>query len=217
MVTLSLALALLSVAAAPGAARDPSSAPRIVVLGDSLTSGKGIGAAQAFPAVLQQRLDQAELKYTVVNAGVARETSGDAVRRLDAALHGDVRVLIVALGANDGLRGQPVERLKANLSQIIAAAQSRRIAVVLCAMEALPIHGWDYTVAFHQAYLELAAKFDVPLVPFMLRNMIGNTQMMQPDLVHPNAAGARAIADIIWPYLKPLVDGHTAVPHQSRL
>ena len=217
MVTLSLALALLSVAAAPGAARDPSSAPRIVVLGDSLTSGKGIGAAQAFPAVLQQRLDQAELKYTVVNAGVARETSGDAVRRLDAALHGDVRVLIVALGANDGLRGQPVERLKANLSQIIAAAQSRRIAVVLCAMEALPIHGWDYTVAFHQAYLELAAKFDVPLVPFMLRNMIGNTQMMQPDLVHPNAAGARAIADIIWPYLKPLVDGHTAFPHQSRL
>jgi len=152
-----------------------------------------------------------------VNAGVARETSGDAVRRLDAALHGDVRVLIVALGANDGLRGQPVERLKANLSQIIAAAQSRRIAVVLCAMEALPIHGWDYTVAFHQAYLELAAKFDVPLVPFMLRNMIGNTQMMQPDLVHPNAAGARAIADIIWPYLKPLVDGHTAFPHQSRL
>ena len=216
MVTLSLALALLSVAAAPGAARDPSSAPRIVVLGDSLTSGKGIGADQAFPAVLQQRLDQAELKYTVVNAGVARETSGDAVRRLDSALRGDVRVLIVALGANDGIRGVPVDRLKANLSEIIATAQSRHIAVVLCAMEALPVHGWDYTVAFHQAYGELAAKFDVPLVPFVLRNMIGNTQMMQPDLVHPNAAGARAIADIIWPYLKPLVDGHTASPHQSR-
>jgi acyl-CoA thioesterase-1 len=213
MVTLTLALALLSVAAAPVAARDSSSAPRIVVLGDSLTSGKGIGAAQAFPAVLQQRLDEAELKYSVVNAGVARETSADALRRLDAALRGDVRVLIVELGANDGIRGVPVERLKANLSQIITAAQSRHIAVVLCAMEALPVHGWDYTVAFHQAYLELATKFDVPLVPFVLRNMIGNTQMMQPDMVHPNAAGARAIADIIWPYLKPLVDGHPAVPH----
>ena len=217
MVALTLALALLSQAAAPAAASDPSSAPRIVVLGDSLTSGKGIGADQAFPAVLQQRLDQAELKYTVVNAGVARETSGDAVRRLDSALRGDVRVLIVALGANDGIRGVAVDRLKANLSEIIATAQSRHIAVVLCAMEALPVHGWDYTVAFHQTYLELATKFDVPLVPFVLRNMIGNTQMMQPDLVHPNAAGARAIADIIWPYLKPLIDGHTAIPHQSRL
>src|SRR5438093_6233230 len=146
MVTLSLALALLSVAAAPGAARDPSSAPRIVVLGDSLASGKGIGATQAFPAVLQERLDQAELKYTVVNAGVARDTSGDALRRLDAALRGDVRVLIVELGANDGLRGVPVERLKATLSAIIETAQSRHSAVVLCAMERLPVHGWDYTV-----------------------------------------------------------------------
>jgi acyl-CoA thioesterase-1 len=199
VVLLSLALALLSVAAAP------ATAPRIVVLGDSLTSGKGIGSAQAFPAVLQQRLDQAELHYTVVNAGVARETSGDALRRLDSALRGDVRVLIVALGANDGIRGVPVDALKANLSQIIATAQSRHIAVMLCAMEALPIHGWDYTVAFHQAYGELATKFDIPLVPFVLRNMIGNAEMMQPDLVHPNAAGARAIADIIWPYLKPLV------------
>jgi acyl-CoA thioesterase-1 len=214
MVALGLGLALLSVAALPAVARDPTSAPRIVVLGDSLASGKGIGAAQAFPAVLQQRLDEAELKYTVVNAGVARDTSGDALRRLDSALRGDVRVLIVELGANDGLRGVPVERLKSNLSSIIETAQSRHIAVVLCAMEALPVHGWDYTVAFHQAYLELAAKFDVPLVPFVLRNMIGNTQMMQPDMVHPNTAGARAIADIIWPYLKPLVDGHTAIPHR---
>ena len=147
---------------------------------------------------------------------MSRDTSGDALRRLDAALRGDVRVLIVELGANDGLRGVPVERLKSNLSSIIETAQSRHIAVVLCAMEALPVHGWDYTVAFHQAYPELAAKFDVPLVPFVLRNMIGNAEMMQPDMVHPNAAGARAIADVIWPYLKPLVDVHTAVPHQSR-
>jgi acyl-CoA thioesterase-1 len=216
MGTMILALALLSAAPLPAAARDRSTAPRIVVLGDSLASGKGIGAAQAFPAVLQERLDQAKLNYYVVNAGVSRETSGDALRRLDAALRGDVRVLIVELGANDSIRGVPVERLKANLSRIIETAQARRIAVMLCAMEALPVHGWDYSVAFHQAYPELATKFDVPLVPFVLRNMIGNTQMMQPDMVHPNAAGARAIADIIWPYLKPLVDGHTVISHQSR-
>jgi acyl-CoA thioesterase-1 len=211
MPVLHVALAILSLAAAPAAARHRDATPRIVVLGDSLTSGKGIGAARAFPAVLQERLERDELHYTVVNAGVARETSADALRRLDSALSGDVRVLIVALGANDGLRGVPVERVRSNLTRIIETAQARGIAVLLCAMEALPIHGWDYTIAFHQAYRDLAATFGVPLVPFVLMNMIGNAQMMQPDMVHPNAAGAAAIADIIWPYLKALIDGHAAV------
>jgi len=114
-------------------------------------------------------------------------------------------VLIVALGANDGLRGVPIAQLEANLGHIIETAQARGISVLLCGMEALPIHGWDYSVAFHNAYRELAGKYQVPLVPFMLLNVIGNPEMMQPDRAHPNAAGARAIADNIWPYLDDLL------------
>jgi len=197
----SLALALVSavaVAAAPNV-------PRIVALGDSLTSGHGIGASRAFPAVLQQRLESAGLNYSIVNAGVSGDTSSGALRRLDRALDGDVRLLIVALGANDGLRGVPVAQLRTNLGRIIEAAQARHIAVLLCGMEALPIYGWDYSVAFHNTYRELAQKYNVTLVPFMLANVIGNATLMQPDHIHPNSAGARAIADNIWPYLEPMV------------
>src|SRR5579872_7187422 len=104
--------------------------PRIVVLGDSLTSGHGIGAALAYPAILQERIDRAQLDYEVVNAGVSRDTSADALGRLDAALHGHVKVLVVALGANDGLRGVPIQHLKQNLACIIREAQARGIAVV---------------------------------------------------------------------------------------
>jgi len=197
------------VAAIPQGAPQPSR-PRIVVLGDSLTSGRGIGSALAFPALLQQRLDEADLRYEMVNAGVSGDTSSGAVRRLERALDGDVRVLVVALGANDGLRGVPVARLTENLSRIIEVAQARGISVLLCGMEALPIHGWGYSVAFHNAYRDLAARYDVTLVPFILMNVIGNPELMQPDRAHPNAAGARAIAEMIWPYLNTLLDSIAA-------
>jgi len=183
----------------PSAAR-----PRIVAFGDSLTSGHGIGQAHAYPAVLQQRLSEAGLDYIVVNAGVSGDTSGRALRRLDQALRGDVRILILALGANDGLRGIPVAQLKANLVHAIETAQARGIDVVLCGMEALPIYGFEYSVAFHNAYRELAARYRVPLVPFMLQNVIGNSRMMQRDQIHPSEAGARTLAANIWPYLEPL-------------
>lgn len=206
MMILTLTVTLVwALAAVPSADRDASRSPVILAFGDSLTSGHGIGASRAYPAVLQQRLDEEGLGYRVVNAGVSGDTSVRAVRRLDRALDDDVRIMIVALGANDGLRGVPVDVLKSNLSRIVEAAQRRNIAVLLCGMEALPIYGWEYTVAFHKAFRELSAKYDVPLVPFMLMNVIDNPDLMQPDHVHPNAAGARAIADNIWPYLKPLV------------
>jgi len=178
---------------------------RIVCLGDSLTSGHGIGTAVAYPAVLHQRVRRAGFPYEVVNAGVSRETSAQARARLDRALDGDVRVLVVALGANDGLRGVPVAQLTVNLSHIIEVAQKRGISVLLCGMEALPIYGWPYATAFHQAYLDLAARYKVPLVPFILMNVIGDPRLMQPDRAHPNAEGARAIADVIWPYLERIL------------
>jgi acyl-CoA thioesterase-1 len=187
-----------------------SSRPRVVVLGDSLASGRGIGADNAFPAVLQKKLNDEGLEFEMVNAGISGDTSTGALRRFERLLDDDVRVLVLELGANDGLRGVPVAQVKSNLARIIEAAQARRIAVLLCGMEALPIHGWDYSVAFHNAFGELAKQYDVPLVPFILMNVIGNRDLMQPDRAHPNAAGARAIAENIWPYLKPLLAPATA-------
>jgi acyl-CoA thioesterase I len=204
-----LALVLASGIAAFTAAPDPR--PRIVVLGDSLASGRGIGASHAFPAVLQQKLDDEGLEYEMVNGGISGDTSAGGARRYERLIEDNVRVLVIELGANDGLRGVPVAQVKANLSRIIEAAQERGITVLLCGMEALPVHGWDYSVAFHNAYGELAKRYQVPLVPFILMNVIGNRDLMQPDRAHPNEAGARAIAENIWPYLKPLLAQTTAL------
>jgi acyl-CoA thioesterase-1 len=201
VVALVSAVAISSVSQSP----PPPPRPKIVALGDSLTSGRGVPAESAWPSLIQERLNEGRLDFTVVNAGVSGDTSSGAVRRFERDLDGDVRILIVALGANDGLRGVAVDRLKDNLTRIIETAQERGITVLLCGMEALPVHGWDYTVAFHKAYTELASRYKVQLVPFFLLNVIGNPGLMQPDRAHPNAAGHRAIADKIWPYLEPLI------------
>jgi acyl-CoA thioesterase-1 len=204
--TVVLSLFCGSVVADSPASRATAASPLIVALGDSLTSGEGIGQANAYPAALQELLDQAGLNFTVVNAGVPGDTSARAARRIDRALDGDVRILIVALGANDGLRGTPIPQLKENFSRIVETAQARGIIVLLCGMEALPVHGWDYTVQFHQAYRELADRYHLELVPFLLMNVIGDANMMQRDRMHPNAAGTREIAANIWSYLKPLAE-----------
>jgi acyl-CoA thioesterase-1 len=210
MILSSLAVALVSAVAISAVPHDVVPRPRIVVLGDSLASGRGIGPSQAFPAVLQGKLDDAGLPYEVVNAGISGDTSTRALRRFERALSGDVRILILELGVNDGLRGVPVAQVTSNLSRIIETAQARGISVLLCGMEALPMYGWDYTVAFHNAFGDLAKRYRVPLVPFIMLNVIGNRELMQPDRAHPNAAGARAIAENIWPYLKPLLADTTA-------
>src|SRR3954465_11066655 len=167
-----LTLVLATVLAAPAGRPRQRWRARIVVLGDSLASGRGIGVDNAFPAVLQKKLNDDGLDFEMVNAGISGDTSAGGVRRFERLLDDDVRVLVLELGANDGLRGVPVAQVKANLGRMIEAAQSRQIAVLLCGMEALPIHGWDYSVAFHNAYGELAKKYDVPLVPFILMNVI---------------------------------------------
>ena len=215
MVLSPLTLMLVSALAAAAAPGRTVERPRIVAFGDSLTSGRGIGTSQAFPAILQQRIERDGFDYTVVNAGVSGDTSTRAMRRFDGALAGDVRVLILALGANDGLRGVPVAQLKWNLSQMIEKAQKQGITVLLCGMEALPMYGWDYSMSFHNAYRELARQYGVTLVPFILMNVLGNPDLMQPDHAHPNAAGARAIADNIWPYLEAVLQ-NSASPSPAR-
>jgi acyl-CoA thioesterase-1 len=184
-----------------------SSAPRVVVLGDSLTAGLGLPAQQAYPALLQERLESDGLNYMVVNAGVSGDTSAGGLSRLDWALDGDVRVLIVALGGNDGLRGLPPEQLQRNLAQIVERAQARNIKVILAGMEAPPNYGRDYIVAFHKVYPALAEEYHVTLVPFLLQGVAGNETLNQPDGIHPTAAGARIVADNVWSALKPILEG----------
>jgi acyl-CoA thioesterase-1 len=200
-------VALAAIVALPSAATEGADTPRIVALGDSLTSGRGIDKADAYPAVLQGRLDENGFRYQVINAGVSGDTSGRALRRYrDVLDDGNVKILIVALGANDGLRGVPVEQLTSNLSAIIEDAQRRHIAVVLVGMDALPVHGWGYSVAFHRVYEDLGSRYGIPLVPFVLMRVLTDPSLMQSDHAHPNQAGARVIADLIWRHLEPLLE-----------
>jgi acyl-CoA thioesterase-1 len=194
-----------SAAAAPTTAA-VASKPRIVVLGDSLTAGLGLPAGAAYPALLQQRLSEEGLDYEVVNAGVSGDTSAGGLSRLDWALAGDVRILIVALGGNDGLRGLPPDQLSRNLSQIIERARAKGITVVLAGMEAPPNFGRDYIVAFHKVYPALARKYGVAFVPFLLEGVAGSETLNQSDGIHPTEEGARIVADNIWAVLKPIVE-----------
>jgi acyl-CoA thioesterase-1 len=182
----------------------PPARPRIVFLGDSLTAGLGLPADQSYPALLQRRLTDEGLDYDVVNAGVSGDTSAGGLARLDWTLQGDVRILVVALGGNDGLRGLPAAELQGNLAQIIERVQTRGITVVLAGMEAPPNYGREYLVSFHMVYPALAKKYHVALVPFLLQGVAGQSALNQADGIHPTAAGARIVADTVWTVLKPV-------------
>jgi acyl-CoA thioesterase-1 len=201
-------------AAAPTAAPDSASAPsktdderpKIVCLGDSLTAGLGLVETQSYPALLQRKVDEDGYEYEVVNAGVSGDTSAGGLRRLDWALQENVRVLIVALGANDGLRGLSVSDMKDNLSKIIETAQGRHVVVILAGMEAPPNYGTEYAASFRQAYRAIALHYRVLFIPFLLDKVAGVASLNQPDGIHPNPEGAVIVADNVWAVLKPLLD-----------
>lgn len=186
-----------------------TSTPRIVMLGDSLTAGLGLDRDEAYPALIQGRLKDRGLAYEVVNAGVSGDTSAGGLSRLDWALDGNVKVLVVALGANDGLRGLPIDELNRNLSQIIERAQARRVAIVLVGMEAPPNFGDRYTAAFHDVFPALARKYRVRLVPFLLQGVAAVDALNQRDGIHPNRRGAAVVADNVWRVLEPALEGRT--------
>ena len=197
---------------APGADPDPQRGaapagpvPLVVALGDSLTAGPGIHPSETYPARLQERAAAQGYRHRIVNAGISGDTTAGGLRRLDRALEPDTRVLILALGANDGLAGVPVEEVRRNLAGIIERAQARGILVLLCGMETPPTHGWRYTLDFHFVFPELAARYGIPLMPFLLAGVVGEAAYNLPDGVHPNAAGAARIAGTMWPYLEPLL------------
>ena len=177
----------------------------MVVLGDSLTAGLGLDPDQAYPSLLQKRIDAAGLGFTVVNAGVSGDTSAGGLSRLDWALAGNVRTLIVALGGNDGLRGLPAAELESNLAAIIERAQAKHVAVVLAGMEAPPNFGESYIVSFHQVYPDLARKYHIPLIPFLLQGVAGVDALNQRDGIHPTVEGARIVAANVWKTLEPVL------------
>ena len=188
-------------------ASDAASAiPRIVMLGDSLTAGYGLDKPQSFPALLQQRLNEAGYRYEVVNAGVSGDTSAGGLRRLDWSLEGNVRVLVLELGANDGLRGLPVDEMRKNLGEIITRARSRGIVVILAGMESPPNYGPAYTTAFRQAFRDLSAEHKAPLIPFLLEGVAGDRALNIADGIHPNPEGARIVERNVWRTLQPLLD-----------
>ena len=179
--------------------------PRIVFLGDSLTAGYGLDASEAYPALVQARLRNQGLDYHVVNAGVSGDTSAGALRRLDWSLQGDVRVLVIAIGGNDGLRGLPPAELERNLATMIERAQARGAQVLLAGMEAPPNFGPDYTREFRGVYAELAKRHGVRLIPFFLDGVAGVPGLNLRDGIHPNAAGQARVADLVWRELEPML------------
>lgn len=190
---------------APPASSPVSTRPRIVCLGDSLTAGYGVSTAEAYPAQLEARMRAAGLEFDVVNAGVSGDTSAGGLRRLEWSMAGDVEVLVVALGGNDGLRGLPPPELRANLARIIETAKARHVRVVLAGMEAPPNFGAVYTRDFRAVYRELAETYDVTLVPFFLDGVAGVPALNQADGIHPTAEGHRIVASTIWRAVAPLV------------
>lgn len=181
--------------------------PRIVVLGDSLAAGLGLPIEESYPAILQRRIEELGYAYEVVNMGVSGDTSAGGLSRLDWALDGDVRVLVVALGGNDGLRGLSPADMAANLGAIIDRARDRGVTVLLCGMEAPPNFGASYTMQFRAAYRQVARDKRVAFVPFLLEGVAGVPALNQADGIHPNAAGAQRVADVVWKQLQPILDG----------
>ena len=181
--------------------------PTIVFLGTSLTAGLGLDPDDAYPALIQQRLDSAHLDFRVVNAGVSGETSAGALRRIDWVLQGPVRVLVIETGANDGLRGQDPDSTRANIEAIIAKARTRRPVpvVALVQMRALPNYGADYRRRFDGLYPDVARRDSVTLLPFLLDRVAGIDSLNQADGIHPNRIGERIVAENVWRALEPIL------------
>lgn len=184
--------------------------PTVLMLGTSLTAGLGLQPEDAYPALVQERIDSAGLPYRVVNAGVSGETSAGALRRLDWLMRQDFDVLLLETGANDMLRGMNLDSTRANIQAIIDRVRSERpgVTIVLAGMLAPPNLGQRYADEFREMYQELAAHNDIPLIPFLLEGVGGVAEMNQTDGIHPNEEGAREVAANVWEVLEPVLRSH---------
>lgn len=185
---------------------------RVVFLGTSLTAGLGLDPSQAYPALLQRKMDSAGLPFVAVNAGVSGETSAGARRRVDWLMREPAAALVIETGANDGLRGLDVDSLEANIQAIIdrARQQSPPPRIVLVGMRAPPNLGSGYARRFDAVYADLARRNGVALVPFLLEGVAGMDSLNQADAIHPTAAGQRRIAETVWPVMERVLGGRSA-------
>ena len=188
-------------------------ASRIVLfLGDSLTAGYGIEPAQAFPALIQAKIDARRWNVKVINAGQSGDTSAGGLSRLDWLLKNRIDVLVLELGANDGLRGLSIDVTRKNLQATIDRSRKRfpRIRIVIAGMKVPPNMGRDFQSRFEAMFRDLARKNNAALIPFILEGVGGVRELNLPDGIHPTAAGHRIVADNIWRTLEPLLKGMAA-------
>ncbi len=181
--------------------------PVILFLGTSLSAGLGLDPSEAYPTLVQQKIDASGLRYRVVNAGVSGETSAGALRRLDWLLRQPVAVLVVETGANDGLRGQDPDATRVSIQAILDEARRHDPPprLVLAAMEAPPNYGEAYRRRFRAIYPELAKASGATLVPFLLEGVAGDPALNQPDGIHPTAEGHARVAENVWKALRPVL------------
>ena len=186
---------------------EPSpAAVRVVFLGDSLTAGLGLGAEETYPALIENRLREEGYDVRVVNAGVSGDTTAGGLARLDWLLGQDPDVVVVALGANDGLRGLPLERTEENLRAIVRRSREAGARVLLLGMRIPPSHGLDYAGEFREIYPRIARDLGVPLVLFLLEEVAAKPALNLPDRIHPNARGHRRMAATVYPEIEELVE-----------
>lgn len=184
-----------------------TSAPAVLFLGTSLTAGMGLSADEAYPALIQAKIDSAGLTFRVVNAGVSGETSAGGLRRIDWLLRQPLAVLVLELGANDMLRGQDIPAMRANLQEIIDRTQAAQpeARIVIAGMVAAPNLGEVYGAEFEAVFPELAAANGAALIPFLLEGVAGVPELNQPDGNHPTAEGQAIVADNVWVVLEPVL------------
>jgi acyl-CoA thioesterase I len=190
----------------------------VLFVGTSLTAGYGVGDDVAWPAVVQQKIDSAGLPFRVSNAGISGETSAGGLRRIDWSLQQPVDVLVLELGANDGLRGLDPDAMRRNLDQIMTRTRNRYpdAAILLVGMEAPPNLGDAYTSQFRRVYVELARDHRAALVPFFLDGVAGIPALNIEDGIHPNVEGHRILARNVWPVLEPILRERARQPPAAR-
>ena len=180
---------------------------KVVMLGDSLTAGLGVFQIEAYPALVQAKLDTEGYPFEVVNAGESGDTSASALRRVDWLLDPAVKILVVAVGGNDALRGISPKSTRENIAGIIEKASAKGVNVMLCGMEAPPNLGEDYVVAFRALFSSLKSEYSgVRFLPFLLEGVAGDAALNQADGIHPTAAGQQIIAGHVYDQLKPMID-----------
>jgi acyl-CoA thioesterase-1 len=200
-----VALGLIEFAGAAQLSTHTDTRPVIVAFGDSLSAGYGAEPGKSFPDFLQNDLDAAGLKWLVLNEGVSGNTTTDGLDRINRVIRRKPRITILEFGGNDGLRGLPLETTRANLEKMIQMLEASGSKVLLAGMTLPPNYGGDYITSFGEIYVDLAKKYNVPRIPFLLSEVALRPGLMQQDGIHPTAQGNQIVAQTVMRYLKPLL------------